>query len=88
MLLLDMSTDRDNIFGKLPQGTFMWCLHCERTYLHGNYRTMMFGDFLMQLCPYEDCGGDAVIDSIEWEDIREDHPEYPEYPTHGEMYAW
>jgi len=40
----------------------------------------------MQLCPYPDCNGDAVMDSMTWEWLREYHPEYPEVPQPGVMY--
>lgn len=83
-----MSTDRDKIFGYIQKGTPMWCLHCDRAYPHGNYRTLSIagGEQFLQMCPYEDCDGDAVLDSQEWESIREDHPDYPQQPVYGIVY--
>lgn len=87
-----MKTDRDDIFGEIPQGTTMWCLHCERTYPHGEFREIKDPhpipgeDDTLQMCPYEDCDGDVVIDSKEWDWVLEKHPDYPETPKHGEVY--
>jgi hypothetical protein len=78
---------REEMFGKLPPGTYLWCLHCNRTYQTGEYREMNIKGYTgMQSCPYEDCGGDAVIDAIEWEEIREDNPKYPKSPKRGVVY--
>jgi len=41
----------------------------------------------IQVCPYSDCDGDTVIDAWDWEDIRSKHPEYPEVPEYGCVYA-
>ena len=41
----------------------------------------------MQMCPYGECDGDTVLDGWDWEDIRERHPEYPEVPVEGVVYA-
>lgn len=83
-----MSSDRDAIFGELPKGTIMYCLHCERTYPHGEYRTasVEMGEDFLQMCPYEDCDGDTVMDSKEWDWVRSNRPEYPENPKRGEVY--
>jgi len=83
-----MSTDRDEILGELQEGTLMWCMNCERTYPHGKYRTS-YDDVLeemLQMCPYEDCDSDAVLNSKEWEWVRGHHPEYPEAPKVGVVY--
>lgn len=72
---------RDQVFeGDPPK--YLWCLHCERAYVRGEYREM--GD--MQMCPYADCNGDAVIDAWDWNSIREEHPSYPENPVEGIVY--
>jgi hypothetical protein len=80
--------DRDQILGALPEGTYMYCIHCERTYKYGEHRIMTDLDLneFLQMCPYEDCDGDTVMDSKEWEDIREHHPDYPEVPERGVVY--
>jgi len=73
---------REETFGKVAPGTILWCLHCERTYEHGNWRE----ENGMQMCPYKDCDGDAVIDAWEWETICQYHPEYPKKPVNGKIY--
>ena len=73
-------------------GPYLWCLHCERAYPKEKYRTVVQKgyrepDFEMQMCPYEDCDGDAVIDAWDWLKIRVDREdEYPEIPEEGKVY--
>ena len=40
----------------------------------------------MQFCPYKDCDGNVVMDSWNWSDIKEAHPEYPDRPRRGQIY--
>jgi hypothetical protein len=75
-------SDRDRIFNEDRRSKFLWCLHCERTYEAGKWRTI---DGL-QMCPYVDCSGDAVIDAWAWGTLRHHHPDYPETPTWGQRY--
>ena len=86
--------DREQAFGK-PKGKYMWCLHCERTYEYGQFRVQRVKPFIVdhikyapefEMCPYEDCDGDTVLDAWNWEDIREHHPDYPEIPVAGKRY--
>ncbi|MGB2964011.1 MAG: hypothetical protein WBB69_08495 [Anaerolineales bacterium] len=63
-------------------GDWMWCLHCERVYLSGEY----LEDETLQMCPYEYCDGSSVLDAWKWERLREFHPSYPEIPTRGKLY--
>src|SRR5690349_6127090 len=72
---------REKTFGKTDSG-FLWCLHCERTYEEGKWRTVKG----MQMCPYADCNGDAVIDAWDWRKVREANPTYPERPESGKVY--
>lgn len=83
-----MSTDRDEIFGGLSKGTIMYCLNCERTYAHGVYRILSEekGERLFQMCPYEDCDADAVLNAREWEWVLTLHPEYPKTPVSSVVY--
>lgn len=75
------------MFGALPKGTTMWCMHCERTYPYGEYRTVIMDmEEMLQMCPYEDCEGDAVMDAKEWDWVKEMHPDYPEVPEKGVVY--
>lgn len=87
--------DREEAFGEESRSEYLWCLHCERTYKYGEYRLWKVEPFVVdhvryepefQMCPYEDCDGDAVIDAWEWDRIRESHPEYPEIPEKGKVY--
>lgn len=41
---------------------------------------------LMQMCPYDDCDGDAVIDAWEWSKIQSEHSDYPEVSEEGQVY--
>lgn len=73
---------RDKIFDEEKRSDYLWCLHCERTYPRGKWREQ--GE--LQMCPYQDCDGDAVIDAWDWEKIRDDKPEYPVVPEPGKSY--
>jgi hypothetical protein len=66
----------------IPEGSWVWCLHCERCYKAGEYRK----ESSMQLCPYPDCDGDTVMDSWAWERLREIHPDYPKEPERDKVY--
>lgn len=66
----------------LAPGTWLWCLQCERCYQAGEYRQV--GKW--QLCPYAECGGDTVVDSVLWEQRRQYHPEYPVIPERHTPY--
>lgn len=77
-----MPTDREMILDEEIRSDYLWCLHCWRTYKRGEYRV----EGSLQMCPYEGCGGDTVIDAWDWADIRDAHPEYPEKPEQGESY--
>jgi hypothetical protein len=66
----------------IRRGAWVWCLHCERVYRAGEYRE----DRGLQYCHYPDCDGDTVMDSWEWESIRQAHPEYPEIPERNKVY--
>jgi hypothetical protein len=76
------SSDREKVFGAETGSPFLWCLHCERTYERGKWRNV--GN--LQMCPYIDCGGDAVIDAWDWATMRRNHPSYPEQPEPGKAY--
>ena len=67
---------------------YYWCLDCERAYPAGWVRLQwdnIAGDSL-QLCPYDGCGGDTVMDARRWSEIRDVHPEYPEIPEWDHLY--
>ncbi|MBE9047988.1 hypothetical protein IQ255_26945 [Pleurocapsales cyanobacterium LEGE 10410] len=79
-------SEREAMFGKTESG-YLWCLHCERAYKESEYRTEVNrnGD-MMEMCHYEDCDGDAVIDAWDWADLKEGHPDYPDNPVEGKVY--
>lgn len=82
-----MLTEREKMFGGLPKDAYLYCIHCERAYPKDMYRVMSDIDFgLMQMCPYEDCDGDAVMDAWEWDRIRSEHADYPKVPEENKVY--
>lgn len=78
----------DNIqttaLGREP-GTWVWCLHCEKCYQVGEYKKYDDDDIL-EWCPYINCSGDTMFDSVPWSVIRGIHPEYPEIPERDKIY--
>jgi len=72
---------RYEMFGRLEKG-WLWCLHCERAYRAEEYREI--GD--LQMCPYEDCDGDTVLDAWPWKQVRGANPSYPREPERGKVY--
>lgn len=61
------------VFGQRGEtlDTIVRCIHCERTYCLGDMRIIeldkphfLTGDTTMQMCAYDDCDGDSVIDAI------------------------
>lgn len=92
-----LATDREQVYGTSPQGKhkYMWCLHCERIYEYGEFRAERIKPFTVdhvkyapefEMCPYQDCDGDAVLDAWTWESVREHHPDYPKMPERGKVY--
>jgi len=82
-----MATEREIMFGKLPKNAYLYCIHCERAYPKKKFRVKkdkLFGD--LQMCPYEECDGDAVMDAWEWDQIAMHHADYPEVPEEGKVY--
>jgi hypothetical protein len=67
-------------------GDWVWCLHCQRCYQVGEFREIRG----LQMCPYDDCGGDTVVDAWSWlpreysEGVR--RPDWPEVPERGVFY--
>jgi len=39
-------------------------------------------------CPTEGCRGSLGVDTLDWDDVRKHHPEYPEVPEHGVVYNY
>jgi hypothetical protein len=61
---------------------FLWCLHCERAYRWGEYR--LIGG--LQMCPYDGCDGDTVMDGWPWDSVRKGKQGYPKVPRLGHVY--
>jgi len=75
--------NRSDDIKKVLIGKYLWCIHCQRIYKKGEHRVI--GN--LKMCPYQGCNGDAVLDGLEWETIREHNPEYPEVPEKGVAYS-
>lgn len=74
--------DRDRMFPNEPKPEHLWCLHCDRAYRRGKFRSR--GS--LQMCPYPDCDGDSVIDAWDWKQIRKANGGYPPEPEEGVHY--
>ena len=78
-----MKLDRDEIFADERKSEFLWCLHCERAYHESDVRKVRG----LEVCGYEGCDGDTVMDGRDWAEIREGREdEYPEVPVKGKVY--
>jgi len=60
---------------------FLWCLHRGRDYRWGEYREING----LQMCPYEGCDGDTVMDGWEWGEVRDGHADYSKTPKAGQL---
>jgi hypothetical protein len=38
------------------------------------------------MCPYPDCDGDTVVDSVLWSQRCQFHPEFPAIPERNKVY--
>ncbi|MGE8225168.1 MAG: hypothetical protein ACN6RK_05215 [Stenotrophomonas sp.] len=76
--------ERDRLFDRPAAAhTHLYCIHCERAYERGYFRQVR----ALQMCPYEGCDGDAVIDAWLWTDIADvRNPGYPAVPELGKVY--
>lgn len=89
-----MTKNNQEVNSEDKYDNWVWCLHCERCYKIGEFKTIAPDKTLkragitsdLQICPYEDCDGDAVFDTRLWKEIREIHPEYPIEPIKGINY--
>ena len=60
----------------------LWCRFCRRTFPNGTYRLFDGG----RTCPYADCDADIAREALEWNQVRREHPNYPEVPWLGIQY--
>ena len=79
------------------ESVYVWCLHCQRTYMRGEYRIFKGETFVVnhvkydtsfEACPYEDCNGSVLTDAFDWNYFREHYPDYPEIPERGVVYEY
>jgi len=63
-----------DIFDGWKLGDWAVCLHCGRAYKIGEFRLIKG----MQMCPYEGCDGDTVMDPV--------HFPYEGEPERGKIY--
>lgn len=79
--------EREEMIPKSEQRSdYLWCLHCERAYKYGEYREVEQYGEILQMCPYEGCDGDTVLDAWDWAKIRDANPTYPGTPEKGKVY--
>lgn len=85
-------TDRNRIFPEEPTSEYLWCVHCERAYKRGDYRKVLLSRSqvvpdkeYLEMCPYDGCDGDTVIDAWNWKDVRSGNG-YPKVPLLGIVY--
>jgi|WetSurMetagenome_2_1015567.scaffolds.fasta_scaffold264496_2 DNA-binding CsgD family transcriptional regulator len=74
---------------------YVLCILCGKTALADEYRDattkrviINHVDYEMPIlpqCPHEGCKGD-ILETIDWYEIREHHPEYPEIPEYNTKY--
>lgn len=79
------------------ESDFRYCLMCMRTYRSDEIRikpgkSVIIDHVRMKLpesalCAYRGCKGDLGL-TFGWDEVRHQHPEYPEIPKHGVKYAF
>ena len=75
-MIANTKDDDFDPYSMIPEPDIYWCAHCDRTYRNGQFRRVGQRD----LCPYDDCDGSVFADGMDWESIRQHHPEYPAVP--------
>lgn len=68
--------------GPSERSDYLWCLHCCRAYKWGEYRVVNG----LQMCPYDGCSGDTVLDGWTWPSVRKGNRGYPRVPKLGHVY--
>lgn len=62
--------DIEKCFRNSKKTEYSICIHCLRAYPYGYVRLVnseQLPDVVYQMCPYEGCSGDSVIDAWNWE---------------------
>ena len=81
--------DRDGYEHPYVIGEWVWCLHCRRCYLVGEFRLVGHNERHgpWQMCPYKDCDGSTFADGVAWALLRERNAELPEVPVREVEYS-
>ena len=76
---------------------YLLCIFCGKGNLNNDYSEaeikkvkinhIEYEMFIQPKCPTEGCKGD-ISETIDWDVVREHHPEYPEVPEHGVVYDY
>ena len=76
---------------------YVLCIFCNKASLSEDYKeveskkvVINHVEYEMPVlpgCPTEGCAGD-ITETIDWEEVRKHHPEYPEIPEHGVEYHY
>ncbi len=80
--MLNPSAEILTVFDGFRLGEWVYCLHCARVYQVGEFRQVG----ALQMCPYAECDGDAVIDVFHWSDIAEQYG-FGAVPERGKEYC-
>jgi DNA-binding CsgD family transcriptional regulator len=76
---------------------YMLCIYCGKAALIDDYKEaepkkvivnhIEYEIDTLPKCPTEGCKGD-LGDTLDWDEVRRHHPEYPEMPEHGAVYDY
>ena len=76
---------------------YVLCIFCGKVSLDDDYKPatteeveinhIKYGMPVLPGCPTEGCRGN-ITETIDWDEVRKHHPEYPEVPKHGVVYDY
>lgn len=76
---------------------YLLCIFCGKAHLDNDYKEaepkkVMINhvEYKMDIlpeCPSEGCRGN-ISESLDWDEVRKHHPEYPEIPEYGAVYDY
>lgn len=79
---------------KTPKNFYL-CMYCGKVFTWDKVKEREFEPIIVNhvkvtppprpICPNNGCNGDAV-DAVHWEEVINEHPEYPEVPEQGKVY--
>jgi DNA-binding CsgD family transcriptional regulator len=74
------------------------CIFCGKAYLIEEFEEraaekvvinhVEYDVDIMPKCPTKECKGGLGDDTLDWDELREHHPEYPEIPERGVVYDY